>query len=313
MRGPCGWIAPDIDHYSLLNGVLHIKSTLEDGAHTYALRDPNKHVVTAGTTYAEDSLLLIANCIAKYGGQRTPMLQYTPSVFATVGRLPSGRVALSWQTATLFDNEQFTATIFGSSWSEAEALVQTLTWKVDIYTYITGARPDQPQFEADGGAVMVIVHSGHLSFDCRKGHSTYRVTAPPPVAAQKQLPPTGSGVKNEDYWNYSISYQEVMNMFNNGGNGTLDFDARYKEDFSRREPLTGMTLSNGVEFGTKFESDNADPPKFNLAGVSIFRANTPDAFPAKFSFEANSAWGFVEEGFSSNKKVEVQVDINRDV
>ncbi|KAL4255143.1 hypothetical protein AB1N83_013499 [Pleurotus pulmonarius] len=173
-----------------------------------------------------------------------------------------------------------------------------------------------PQFEADGGAVMVvIVHSGHLSFDCRKGHSTYRVTATPPVAAQKQLPPTGSGVKNEDYWNwnYSISYQEVMNMFDNGGNGTLDFDARYKEDFSRREPLTGITLSNGVEFGTKFESDNTDPPKFNLAGVSIFRANTPDAFPAKFSFEANSAWGFVEEGFSSNKKVEVQVDINRDV
>ncbi len=52
----------------------------------------------------------------------------------------------------------------------------------------------------------------------------------------------------------AVSYQEVMNMFNNGGNGTLDFDARYKEDFSRREPLTGMTLSNGVEFGTKFES-----------------------------------------------------------
>ncbi|KAF4568252.1 hypothetical protein EYR40_010350 [Pleurotus pulmonarius] len=222
----------------------------------------------------------------------TPLATTPPSTFGTqLPLIPAMSDAelinaiRRLQTTTLFDNEQFTATIFGSSWSEAESLVQTLTWKVDIYTYITGAWPDQPQFEADGGAVMVvIVHSGHLSFDCRKGHSTYRVTATPPVAAQKQLPPTGSGVKNEDYWNwnYSISYQEVMNMFDNGGNGTLDFDARYKEDFSRREPLTGITLSNGVEFGTKFESDNTDPPKFNLAGVSIFRANTPDAFPAKF-------------------------------
>ncbi|KAL4255864.1 Tail fiber protein [Pleurotus pulmonarius] len=228
---------------------------------------------------------------------------------------PIGTSFFKRQTVTLFDNVKFYSKSISLPEGDAQVLVQTLTWKVDVYTYVTGARPDQEQFEANGGSVMVVVvHSGHLSFDSRKGRSIYRVTAPTSVASQKQLPPTGSGIKNEDYWNYSISYQEIMNMFNNGGNGTLNFDAKYKEDFSRKDPLTGITLSNGVEFGTEFESNNTDLPAFNLAGVSIFRSNTPDAFPAKFSFEANSAWILIDNlGFASNKKVEVEVDINRGI
>ncbi|KAF4568071.1 hypothetical protein EYR40_010533 [Pleurotus pulmonarius] len=208
---------------------------------------------------------------------------------------PIGTSFFKRQTVTLFDNVKFYSKSISLPEGDAQVLVQTLTWKVDVYTYVTGARPDQEQFEANGG----------------KGRSIYRVTAPTSVASQKQLPPTGSGIKNEDYWNYSISYQEIMNMFNNGGNGTLNFDAKYKEDFSRKDPLTGITLSNGVEFGTEFESNNTDLPAFNLAGVSIFRSNTPDAFPAKFS---NSAWILIDNlGFASNKKVEVEVDINRGI
>ncbi|KAF9491662.1 hypothetical protein BDN71DRAFT_1510139 [Pleurotus eryngii] len=239
----------------------------------------------------------------------------TPREYINQLTPPIGTSFFKRQTVTLFDDERFYAIIFGTPEVDGQALVQTLTWKVDIYTYVTGARPDQEQFEANGGSVMVVmVHSGHLSFDSRKGRSIYRVTAPTSVVSQKQLPPTGSGIKNEDYWNYNISYQEVMNMFNNGGNGTLNFDAKYKEDFSRKDPLTGVTLSSGVQFGTEFESNNTDLPAFNLAGVSIFRSNSPDAFPANFTFEADSAWILVDDlGFASNKKVQVEVDINRGV
>ncbi|KAF4568082.1 hypothetical protein EYR40_010521 [Pleurotus pulmonarius] len=245
----------------------------------------------------------------------TPDNSETPREYINQLTPPIGTSFFKRQTITIFDNEVFRGTFISTPLGDAVVQVQTLTWKVDIYTYVTGARPDQPQLEANGGSVMVVmVHSGHLSFDCRTGRSMYRVTAPTSVSAQKQLPPTGSGIKNEDYWNYSISYQEVMNMFNNGGNGSLNFDAKYKEDFSRKDPLTGVTLSNGVEFGTKFETFSEDLPAFNIAGVSIFRANTPDAFPAKFSFEANSAWILVDDlGVAANKKVEVEVDINRGV
>ncbi len=66
MRGPCGWIAPYIDHYSLLNGALHIQNTLEDGAHTYVLRDPNKHVVTCRYySRRRQSIVDRKDCIAK--------------------------------------------------------------------------------------------------------------------------------------------------------------------------------------------------------------------------------------------------------
>ncbi|KDQ24139.1 hypothetical protein PLEOSDRAFT_1086438 [Pleurotus ostreatus PC15] len=247
----------------------------------------------------------------------------TPREYINQLTPPIGTSFFKRQSVTLFDDERFYAKFISIPESDLQVLVQTLTWKVDIYTYVTGATPDQEQFEANGGSVMVVmVHSGHLSFDSRRGRSIYRVTAPTSVVSQKQLPPTGSGIKNEDYWNYTISYQEVMNMFNNGGNGTLNFDAKYKEDFSRKDPLAGVVLSNGVQFGTEFESshtgslaqNNTDLPAFNLAGVSIFRSYAPDAFPVNFSFEADSAWSFIDNlGLASNKKVQVEVDINRGV
>ncbi|KAG9217991.1 hypothetical protein CCMSSC00406_0009811 [Pleurotus cornucopiae] len=222
----------------------------------------------------------------------------TPREYINQLTPPIGTSFFKRQSVTLFDDERFYAKFISIPESDLQVLVQTLTWKVDIYTYVTGATPDQEQFEANGG----------------RGRSIYRVTAPTSVVSQKQLPPTGSGIKNEDYWNYTISYQEVMNMFNNGGNGTLNFDAKYKEDFSRKDPLAGVVLSNGVQFGTEFESNNTDLPAFNLAGVSIFRSYAPDAFPVNFSFEADSAWSFIDNlGLASNKKVQVEVDINRGV
>ncbi|KAF9491660.1 hypothetical protein BDN71DRAFT_1510137 [Pleurotus eryngii] len=120
-----------------------------------------------------------------------------------------------------------------------EFLVQTLTWTVEIYTYGTDARPDQPQFEANGGSVVVVIQAWSICVSSQR---------PYVVAAQKQLPPSGSGVKNGDRWNYTAAYQEAMGVFNNGGNGALSFDAKYTEDFSRKDPLTGVTLRSGVEF-----------------------------------------------------------------
>lgn len=55
-----------------------------------------------------------------------------------------------------------------------------VTWIVDIYIYVTGAIPTDPDFEANGGAVyMVIVHSGSINHASaqhhmmRTGYETY--------------------------------------------------------------------------------------------------------------------------------------------
>lgn len=57
-----------------------------------------------------------------------------------------------------------------------------------------------------------------------------------------------------------------MNLFNNGGNGALTFDAKYREDFSRKDPLIEVTLPGGVEFETKFKSSGTGPPSFKPCG-----------------------------------------------
>ncbi|KAF4568096.1 hypothetical protein EYR36_010104 [Pleurotus pulmonarius] len=192
---------------------------------------------------------------------------------------PVGTSFFSRQSVTLFDNEYFAATFATTPIGTIQFPVQTLTWKVDIYTYVTGATPDDSQFQENGGSVMiVIVHSGHLAFDGRYGDSMFRVIAPSAVSAQKQLPPTGSGIKNGDYWNYTIAYDQIMNMFNNGGNGTLNFGAKYKEDFSRKELQSGGTVSGGVEFGSEFRITDAELPGYDLA-----------------TFEANSTWSALQD------------------
>ncbi|KAG5221403.1 hypothetical protein IMY05_C4419001300 [Salix suchowensis] len=101
----------------------------------------------------------------------------------------------------------------------------------------------RPNFESNGGSVMIVmVHSGVLLFNSLSmgGGSLYRVNAPVSVEPKRQLPPTNSGIGNGDYWNCeprehrsihprncksnltyplkldTISYQELMHLFNNG-------------------------------------------------------------------------------------------------
>ncbi|KAL4259814.1 hypothetical protein AB1N83_011802 [Pleurotus pulmonarius] len=227
-----------------------------------------------------------------------------PREYITQLTPPIGTSFFKYQTATLFDNEPFEHVFM----DVVTILIQTLTWKVDVYAYVTGAKPDE-DFEENGGAVVVVlVHSGWLSYNGRLGESVSRVTAPALLAAQAQLPPSGSGLENGEYWNYTISYQAAMNMFNNMGNDTFTFDAKYKEDFSRKNPQTGVTTLNGVEFGSDLETSGDIPQNYNLAGVSVFRAGTLGAFPAKFSFEASC--GYSNEQRLASKTVDVWVDIN---
>lgn len=94
----------------------------------------------------------------------------------------------------------------------------------------------------------------------------------------------------------TIAYQELMHLFNNGGNNTIEFNALYKEDFSRlHHKQSGIVTSNGVEFGSSFTEVrrwcNATPrsslqpssiPRYNLSGVSVFRSTDPSAFPLTF-------------------------------
>ncbi|KAJ8690172.1 hypothetical protein PTI98_011627 [Pleurotus ostreatus] len=98
----------------------------------------------------------------------------------------------------------------------------------------------------------------------------YRVNPPTSVAARKQLPPSGSDIKNENYWNYTGIP---------GGHEPVQ---------QRRQRLPDwITPPGGVEFGTEVETNDGDLPSYNLrvSLSSVLTCNTVDAFPAKFSLE----------------------------
>ncbi|KAF9500000.1 hypothetical protein BDN71DRAFT_1256230 [Pleurotus eryngii] len=221
---------------------------------------------------------------------------------------PPGVMHCGLKTVAIFEDEYFISNQFSN------LVLQILTWKVDIYTYVTGAMPDDPNFESNGGSVMIVmVHSGVLLFNSLSmgGGSLYRVNAPVSVEPKRQLPPTNSGIGNGDYWNYTISYQELMHLFNNGGNSTIDFNALYKEDFSRRQKQSGLVTSIGVEFGITFtEHEPNNLTQQNLAGVSIFRATNLSAFPLTFSFDAYAFVDFMSLKFDCLKTKQVTVELN---
>lgn len=198
---------------------------------------------------------------------------------------PIGTSFFHKESITIFDNKQIT---------NSGGLQETLTWRTDVYKYVTGARPDAPDFKAKGGEIYIImVHggTGHTRHPSVINFNEYvrRVKAPSPIIPVKQYPASHSGTQSDDKWSYNINYSNTMPMFNNGGNGVFDFEAVYQEDFVRyRSKQTGFETTDSVEFAVIAGGMPAMSPDYSIIGLSVFKCLDPSAFPAKFNFEARA-------------------------
>ncbi|KAF4599966.1 hypothetical protein EYR40_007072 [Pleurotus pulmonarius] len=139
--------------------------------------------------------------------------------------------------------------------------VGTVTWRANIHTYVIGAKPDDPDFEKHNGSILiVVVHSGSVQVVLKDDWSKYlectqTIKCPTPVAPKVQLPPSNSGTQTRpgEPWHYNISFNETLPMFNNDGNGTFNFDAKYARDFSVKGGQQSETeLADGWKFASKY-------------------------------------------------------------
>ncbi|KAF9501693.1 hypothetical protein BDN71DRAFT_477430 [Pleurotus eryngii] len=170
--------------------------------------------------------------------------------------------------------------------------MQTLTWRTDVYKYVTRAKPDDANFQQEGGEIYIImVHSG-LS---KTGGVTssigweyvQTVKAPSSVIPVKQYPATNSGTQSGDNWSYNIGFKQTMPMFKNGANELLDFPASYTEDFVRnKSQQRGAEITNGVEFSVHLEEDVFG--EWPVIAFSVFKCLDPSVFPVTFTFEATA-------------------------
>lgn len=96
-----------------------------------------------------------------------------------------------------------THTIFDQEWIYSEnpslrMLLALLTWRVDVYTYVSNAMPDDPLFSEKNGSILVVfVHSGMVE-NTGPGpcETSLRIETLPEatIIPQTQLPPQDSGV-----------------------------------------------------------------------------------------------------------------------
>ncbi len=80
---------------------------------------------------------------------------------------------------------------------------EELTWNVDLYKYVTGAKPSDPEFSKNGGMVyIVMVHSGTANNqnNARLNKYGYRVIVPSTLNTVLHYPATGSGTKDGENW-----------------------------------------------------------------------------------------------------------------
>ncbi|KAF4606041.1 hypothetical protein EYR38_000086 [Pleurotus pulmonarius] len=172
--------------------------------------------------------------------------------------------------------------------------LETVTWRTEVYKYVTRAKPNDPNFEKNGGEIFIIMVHGGTSDTGAFPHIKYEkaVKVPTSIIPMKQYPASNSGVQSGDDWSYTIDFMNVMPMFSNGGNGVFDFEASYKEDFVRSKfKQTGTETVNGVQFAAETEPE---PKEFitdhPIIGLSVFKCLDPAVFPVKFSrspFEAS--------------------------
>ncbi|KAG9223647.1 hypothetical protein CCMSSC00406_0008530 [Pleurotus cornucopiae] len=225
----------------------------------------------AGPEEQKDSLL-VARSAQDYENHLTP---------------PAGTVFFSKETITVFDNVDITNTnIFGDI-----RRVETLTWRPEVYKYVTNARPDDPKFQQHGGEVYIILVHGGIAragvFSSAIGYEYMQtIKVPSSVIPVKQFPASGSGTQSGDNWSYKIGFKQSMSLFNNGGNSAIDFDASYVEDFVRiKSQQRGSETDNGVYFSVSLDEDVYG--EWPVIGLSVFKCMDTN-FPVTFTFEAST-------------------------
>ncbi|KAJ8518233.1 hypothetical protein ONZ45_g4690 [Pleurotus djamor] len=179
----------------------------------------------------------------------------------------------------------------GTAWPAGQATLVT-----DVYTYVTGADPRQPDdFQDNNGMVyIVLVHSGKTepNEEILSENIWYRnaVTGPEAALPVLQLPETGSGELQPDQTTnkYIVSFNQTMAMFANGGNDPVSFDAKYVKDLLRpisRQNGASDVSESQVEFGVSFTDTPQDLPDLPIMALSVFQCNELSAFPMTFRFE----------------------------
>ncbi|KAF4573606.1 hypothetical protein EYR36_008124 [Pleurotus pulmonarius] len=185
------------------------------------------------------------------------------------------------ETINIFDGVEIS--------DSASQLLETVTWRTEVYKYVTRFRPDEPNFEGKGGEIFIIMaHTGTAKMGRPFLLPEYvkAVRVPSSIIPMGQYPETGSGdQKPGDDWDYKINYTNTMPMFSNGGNNIFDFDAVYQNDFVRSKfQQTGDAVSGGVEFAAV--NPRAINTSYAIHGLSVFKCLDPSAFPVKITFEA---------------------------
>ncbi|KAJ8696132.1 hypothetical protein PTI98_006021 [Pleurotus ostreatus] len=186
---------------------------------------------------------------------------------------PAGTSFFEKQNLTVFDQEDLTAQgAFGMT-----IVMQTLTWRTDVYKYVIRAKPDDANFQQEGGEIYITLGWEYAQ----------TVKAPSSVIPVKQYPATNSGTQSGDNWSYNIGFKQTMPMFKNGANELLDFPASYAEDFVRnKSQQRGAEISNGVEFSVHLEEDVYG--EWPVIAFSVFKCLDPSVFPVTFTFEATA-------------------------
>ncbi|KAF4598715.1 hypothetical protein EYR38_007123 [Pleurotus pulmonarius] len=223
-------------------------------------------------------------------------------------RPPINTVFYKEDLVTVFDKEAIYSRVTG------RGKVGSITWRANIYTYVLGARPDRPDFEKLNGSILiVIVHSGTVRIDLGSGWSlscAQEVRCPTHVVPKVHLPPSNSGTHNGERWDYKIAFDESLPMFNNAGNGTFEFLARYERGFSVQ---SGKQVEEEVDDGWKFTGEYSSGSNVNhtIAGLSVFTTKVPQS-SFDFTFRScpkGSALIIVDELTRHEKTIKVHVNL----
>ncbi|KAF9493211.1 hypothetical protein BDN71DRAFT_1508794 [Pleurotus eryngii] len=181
---------------------------------------------------------------------------------------PLGTMYYGQQTHTFLNNN-----VVGT---DAAGHFGTVSWSADIYTYGTGGvDPKDPNFAADGGLLYIImVHRASVQI-----YSDYSA----------DLPSTGSESISGDNYNYSINFEQSMQMLQNGGNEQLLFDAKYQQSFSPVQAKQSSSTSNCIQFRLNTTGSANDHRNTEISALSMFTHKNPSQFTVNpgFSFDIN--------------------------
>ncbi|KAF4563755.1 hypothetical protein EYR36_002996 [Pleurotus pulmonarius] len=202
---------------------------------------------------------------------------------------PLGTMYYGMQTHTFLNNN-----VVGT---DAAGHFGTVSWSADIYTYGTGGvDPKDPNFAADGGLLYIImVHRANVQIYSNYSPDVWNTMTfsisleNSNLTPISQLPSTGSESVAGDNYNYSIDFEQSMQMLQNGGNEPLLFDAKYQQSFSLIKAKQSSSISNGIQFKLNTTGSSNDHRNTEIFALSMFTHKNPSQFAVSpgFSFDIN--------------------------